>query len=61
MTSEQISQHKQVFEAEAFWLKEIAYQLAVRNERDTPLTRDESFALSDKVMLAIRDREKNRA
>jgi hypothetical protein len=44
-----------------FWLKEIAYQLAVMNERNNPTDWAESFALSVAVMAAIWDREKNNA
>lgn len=63
MTSEQI--RKDNFEhglrADGFWLREIAYQLAVMNERNTPLPFAEACAQADAAMLAIRDREKTGA
>jgi hypothetical protein len=59
MTSDEI---KNTPDATAeFWLKELAYQVAIANERTAPMTREESFALSDAVLTALRDREKNGA
>ena len=39
-------------------LREIAYQFALMNERNAPITREEALAQADQVMTALRDREK---
>lgn len=61
MTSEEIKAAviRQEWGQEALWLKEIAYQLAVRNERNTPQSFAEACAQADAVTTVIRDRQQN--
>lgn len=39
-----------------FWMKEIAYQLAVMNERNAPPTWAEAMAQADAAMLTLKGR-----
>lgn len=61
MTSEDIKKYDASFMGTEFWLQEIAVQLAVMNERNTPMEWAEALALSDAVSVSLRDREKKHA